>query len=200
MTAAANNQYRYAAELAQDANHAAEYGREIFESYSFQRDRMIEWDKILAPSRATVLVFVILFPVITMVEYLFSEELYRDVLPRFPWAMGLVFAVLAIVIAFRLFLGLQIISLRRKFNAAVRQNNKLTIDAVQEFIKAQELGYNIFENPVAKSIQQIYKPETKTEDSVRTIKAEFQKNGSLTKKAVNVDMDFDSHGPHTVLL
>src|SRR5689334_22890600 len=99
MSAASNNQYRYAAELAQDANHAAEYGRELYKLYSDQNNRMVEWDRTIAPSRATVLAFVILFPVIAMVEYLFSEELYQDVLPRHPWAMGLIFAVLATVIS-----------------------------------------------------------------------------------------------------
>src|SRR4030095_2955310 len=99
MPAAANNQYRYAAERAQDANHAAEYGREIFKTYSYQRDRMIEWDRTFAPSRATVVALAILFAVIAVVQYSFSVELYRDVLLRFPWAIGLIFAVIAIVIA-----------------------------------------------------------------------------------------------------
>jgi len=307
MTAAANNQYRYAVELAQDANHAAEYGRETFESYSYQRDRMIEWDRTLAPSRATALAFVVLFPVIAIAEYLFSEELYRDVLPRYPWAMGLIFAVLAIVIAelivyrffeakrqwkanelsrselwkiqpeavinkqvikitqrqliigmmlfitmaailfymscdrvnrmidtgvrvntfgpidllpvilyvvevftgifiwyiiLRLFLGLQVASLRRKFNAAARQSNELTIDAVQEFIIAKELG--TVDGSLTLNIASFLRlsPEAgnKTEDSVRTIKPEFQTNGSLSKKTVNVDIGIDSQSPHTVFL
>jgi hypothetical protein len=99
MSAAPNKQYQYAAELAQDANHAADHATEIFGSYSYQRDRLIEWDRTMAPSRATVIAFVILFPAIAMAEYLFSKELYGDVLSRYPWAMVLIFAVLAVVIA-----------------------------------------------------------------------------------------------------
>src|SRR4051812_21734487 len=99
MSAAPNNQYQYAAEVAQDANHAAEHATEIFGSYSYQRDRMIEWDRTMAPSRATVMAFVILFPVIAMAEYLFSKELYGNILSLYPWAIGLIFAALAILIA-----------------------------------------------------------------------------------------------------
>ena len=305
MSAAANNQYRYAVELTQDANHAVAYGREIFKSYSYQRDRMTEWDRTLSPSRATVLAFAILFPIIAMVEYLFSEELYRDVLPRYPWAMGLIFAVLAIVIAelivyrffqakrqwkanelkrselwknqpeavinkqvikitqrqliigillfitmiailsylswdrvnrmidasarvnafgpidllpvilyvfevftgmfiwyiiLRSFLGLQVASLRRKFNSAARQCNQLTIDAVQEFIKAKELGTvdaNLTLN-IASFLRLSPEAGNKTEDAVRKIKPEVQANGSVSRKTVNVRIDIDSQGPHTV--
>jgi hypothetical protein len=378
MSDAANNQYRYAAELAQDANHAAEKGRELHEDYSDQSKRKVQWDRTIAPSRATVVAFVILFPVIAIVEYLFSEELYRDVLPRHPWAMGLIFAVLAIVIAelivyrffeakrqwkanelkrsdswkdqpdevinkqvvkitqrqlvigivlfitmvgilsymswdrvvrliaagertnpfgpidllpmilyvfevftgmfiwyiiLRLFLGVKVKSLKRDFDAAVRACSELTIDAVQAFNKAEGLGYNIFQNPVTKSIQEAFcrndalteargsdyikeqtiavfpvqlrllhlgsndpvignvqvgtdykfssatgtadgnlnfnvdtflrlSPEVgnKTEDSIRTIKVEYQTNGVPIRKEKNVAIDIDAQGPHTIFL
>jgi hypothetical protein len=95
----AQNEYRFAAELAQDANHAAEDGRRVYERFSYLQERKIEWDRTIAPQRATMLAFVILFPVIAFVEYLFSEELYRDILPNHPWAIGLIFAVVAVIIA-----------------------------------------------------------------------------------------------------
>jgi hypothetical protein len=93
------NEYRYAAELAQDANHAAEDGRKIYTIYEDQLKRLVEWDRTIAPQRATFIAFIVLFPFIAVAEYLFSEELYRDVLPKYPWAMGIIFGILAIVIA-----------------------------------------------------------------------------------------------------
>jgi hypothetical protein len=320
MPTAPNNQYQYAAELAQDANHAAKHATEIFGSYSYQRDRMIEWDRTMAPSRATVMAFVILFPVIAMAEYLFSKELYGDVLSRYPWAMGLIFAVLAIIIAesfvytffkakrqwkaselkrseswmnqpvavikkqvikitqrqliiaillfitmiatltymssysvdrmigagirvnsfgpidlmpvilfafevftgmfiwyiiLRLFLGLEVASLRRKFNTAARVCNKLRMEAVQEFIRAERnvhlaTDYKFTSAPgivdgnltlnLASFLRLCPEVGSEREDFVRTLKAEFEMNGSISKEAVNVDVDIELQDPHTVLL
>jgi hypothetical protein len=320
MSAAPNNQYQYAAELAQDANHAAEYATEIFGSYSYQRDRMIEWDRTMAPSRATATALVILFPVIAIIEYFFSEELYRNVVSRYPWAMGLIFAALAILIAelivytffktkrqwkaselkrseswinqpvavikkhvikitqrqllvgillfismiailtymswysvdrmidagvrinsfgpiyllpvigyvfevftgmfiwyiiLRLFLGLEVASLRRKFNTAARVCNKLRMEAVQEFIRAERnihlaTDYKFRSDQgtvdgsltlnLASFLRLCPEVGNKREDFVRTIKAELETNGSISKEAVNVDVDIDSQEPQSVLL
>ncbi len=261
MPSNAENEYRYAAELAQDANHAAEDGREVHAKYTYQRTRLIEWDRTIAPQRATMLAFVILFPVIAVVEYLFSEELYRDLLPRSPWAMGLIFAVLAVIIAellvyrffevkrqwkanelkrseqwrdqvdkiinrhikaitrkqfwigmvlmlvmsfilsymswdrvhrminagerinafgpvdvlpvilylfeiitgmfiwyviLRIALGYQVRKLKKRFDKSVRQCSELTIDAVGAFNRAEKQGYDFFQEPVTKSIQEAF--------------------------------------------
>ena len=74
-------------------------------------EKLENWDKIM--SNAYVVQFTIAFVVICVLEYYFSREIYRDILPQAPWVIGIGIIFISIVIA-ELLVGIMSSHIRRK--------------------------------------------------------------------------------------
>ena len=91
------NLYSISDEVASRANSASKKARDAFEILKPEEDRLNQWDKIM--SNAYVVPFTIAFVVICILEYYFSREIYRDILPQAPWVIGIGIIFISIVIA-----------------------------------------------------------------------------------------------------
>jgi hypothetical protein len=196
-----------------------------------------------------------------------------DLLPIILYIFEVFTGMFIWYVVLRALLGIDVYFLKKKFDASVRRCSELTINTVQAFNRAEKLGYNIFGNQVAKSIQEAFcrndslteangidyiseqtiglfpiklklfhhgsndplignvkvitdykfsgaegtdngnlqmnlesilrlkqEPGNRTEDSLRIILVEYHKNGALERKNVEVAIDMDLEGPHTVFL
>lgn len=91
----AQNEYGMARDAAKRASAAANDARALLAEYKNSNERLINWKHIMAT--ALVKPFTAIFVAIVVVEAAFSWEIYRELLPRAPWAIAL------IVICFALF-------------------------------------------------------------------------------------------------
>ncbi|OEK09526.1 hypothetical protein A8C32_12520 [Flavivirga aquatica] len=91
------NLYTISDEVASRANSASKRARDTFEILKPNEEKLKQWDKIM--SNAYVVPFTIAFVVICILEYYFSREIYRDILPQAPWVIGVGIIFISIVIA-----------------------------------------------------------------------------------------------------
>ena len=91
------NLYSISDEVASRANSASKRARDTFEILKPNEEKISQWDKIM--SNAYVVPFTISFIVICILEYYFSREIYRDILPQAPWVIGIGIIFISIVIA-----------------------------------------------------------------------------------------------------
>lgn len=91
------NLYSISDEVAARANSASKRARDTFEILKPNEEKLSQWDKIM--SNAYVVPFSIAFVVICILEYYFSREIYRDILPQAPWVIGIGIIFISIVIA-----------------------------------------------------------------------------------------------------
>ncbi|AXO80567.1 hypothetical protein DZC78_09285 [Olleya aquimaris] len=91
------NLYSISDEVAARANSASKRARDTFEVLKPEEAKLNQWDKIM--SNAYVVPFTISFIVICILEYYFSREIYRDILPQAPWVIGIGIIFISIVIA-----------------------------------------------------------------------------------------------------
>ena len=91
------NLYTISDEVASRANSASKRARDTFEILKPEEKKLSQWDKIM--SNAYVVPFTISFIVICILEYYFSREIYRDILPQAPWVIGIGIIFISIVIA-----------------------------------------------------------------------------------------------------
>lgn len=91
------NLYSISDEVASRANSASKKARDAFEILKPDEEKLSQWDKIM--SNAYVVPFTIAFIVICILEYYFSREIYRDILPQAPWVIGIGIIFISIVIA-----------------------------------------------------------------------------------------------------
>ncbi len=89
--------YTISDEVASRANSASKRARDTFEILKPDEEKLNSWDKIM--SNAYVVPFTIAFVVICILEYYFSREIYRDILPQAPWVIGVGIIFISIVIA-----------------------------------------------------------------------------------------------------
>jgi len=89
--------YTISDEVASRANSASKRARDVFEILKPDEEKLKDWDKIM--SNAYVVPFTIAFVVICVLEYYFSREIYRDILPQAPWVIGVGIIFISIVIA-----------------------------------------------------------------------------------------------------
>lgn len=93
----AENLYSISDEVASRANSASKRARDTYEILKPDEEKLTQWDKIM--SNAYVVPFTIAFVVICILEYYFSREIYRDILPQAPWVIGIGIIFISIVIA-----------------------------------------------------------------------------------------------------
>lgn len=93
----AENLYSISDEVASRANSASKRARDAFDILKPDEEKLSQWDKIM--SNAYVAPFSIAFVVICVLEYYFSREIYRDILPQAPWIIGVGIIFISIVIA-----------------------------------------------------------------------------------------------------
>ncbi len=93
----AENLYSISDEVASRANSASKRARDTFDILKPDEEKLSQWDKIM--SNAYVVPFSIAFVVICILEYYFSREIYRDILPQAPWVIGIGIIFISIVIA-----------------------------------------------------------------------------------------------------
>lgn len=93
----AENLYSISDEVASRANSASKRARDTFDILKPDEEKLAQWDKIM--SNAYVVPFSIAFVVICILEYYFSREIYRDILPQAPWVIGIGIIFISIVIA-----------------------------------------------------------------------------------------------------
>lgn len=105
------NLYTISDELASRASSASKIARDAHESLQPNAEKLENWDKIM--SNAYVVQFTIAFVVICVLEYYFSREIYRDILPQAPWVIGIGIIFISIVIA-ELLVGIMSSHIRRK--------------------------------------------------------------------------------------
>ncbi len=90
--------------LAAKANASTQNARELLTEYNQQKERLDNWKKIMSTS--PVIIFTVFFIIVSITEYLFSKEIYREVSDQFPWivAIGLFAAGIGIseMIAYKL--------------------------------------------------------------------------------------------------
>ncbi len=98
-------------ELASRANSSSKRARDTFEIVKPDEEKLSQWDKIM--SNAYVVPFTIAFVVICILEYYFSREIYRDILPQAPWVIGIGIIFISIVIA-ELMVGMLSSNIRNK--------------------------------------------------------------------------------------
>ena len=79
-----------------------------------------------------------------------------DLLPVILYIFEVFTGMFIWYIILRLFLGITVRSLKKKFHKSVDQCSELTIDAVQAFNKAEENGYDVFKNPVMRAVQEAF--------------------------------------------
>jgi len=91
------NLYTISDEVAARANSAFKRARDTFNILKPNEEKISQWDKIM--SNAYVVPFTISFLVICVLEYYFSREIYRDILPQAPWVIGIGIIFISIVIA-----------------------------------------------------------------------------------------------------
>lgn len=91
------NLYSISDEVASRANSASKRARDAFNILKPDEEKLSHWDKIM--SNAYVVPFTIAFIVICILEYYFSREIYRDILPQAPWVIGIGIIFISIVIA-----------------------------------------------------------------------------------------------------
>ncbi len=91
------NLYSISDEVASRANSASKRARDTFNLLTPGEEKLSQWDKIM--SNAYVTPFTIAFVVICVLEYYFSREIYRDILPQAPWIIGVGIIFISIVIA-----------------------------------------------------------------------------------------------------
>ncbi len=91
------NLYSISDEVASRANSASKRARDTFNILKPNEEKLMQWDKIM--SNAYVVPFTIAFVVICILEYYFSREIYRDILPQAPWVIGIGIIFISIVIA-----------------------------------------------------------------------------------------------------
>ena len=91
------NLYSISDEVAARANSASKRARDTFKILKPNEEKLSQWDKIM--SNAYVVPFSIAFVVICILEYYFSREIYRDILPQAPWVIGIGIIFISIVIA-----------------------------------------------------------------------------------------------------
>lgn len=91
------NLYSISDEVAARANSASKKARDAYEIVKPDEEKLSQWDKIM--SNAYVVPFSIAFVVICILEYYFSREIYRDILPQAPWVIGIGIIFISIVIA-----------------------------------------------------------------------------------------------------
>jgi len=91
------NLYTISDEVASRANSAAKRARDTYKLLKPNEEKIGDWDKIM--SNAYVVPFFIAFVVICVLEYYFSREIYRDILPQAPWIIGVGIIFISIVIA-----------------------------------------------------------------------------------------------------
>lgn len=91
------NLYSISDEVASRANSASKRARDTFNRLKPNEEKLDQWDKIM--SNAYVVPFTIAFVVICILEYYFSREIYRDILPQAPWIIGVGIIFISIVIA-----------------------------------------------------------------------------------------------------
>jgi len=89
--------FKISDELASRANTASKRARDTFEALKPNEEKLAKWDQIM--SNAYVVPFTIAFVVICILEYYFSREIYRDILPQAPWVIGVGIIFISIVIA-----------------------------------------------------------------------------------------------------
>jgi len=96
-TEKSENLYSISDEVASRANSASKRARDTFDILKPDEEKLSQWDKIM--SNAYVVPFSIAFVVICVLEYYFSREIYRDILPQAPWVIGVGIIFISIVIA-----------------------------------------------------------------------------------------------------
>lgn len=89
--------YKIADEVAARANESAKIYGKANEEYEIEKTILEKWDNIMSNSYVTQ--FTIAFVIICVLEYAFSYEIYRDILPIAPWIIGFGFIVISIVIS-----------------------------------------------------------------------------------------------------
>ena len=93
----AAKEYEYSNSLAQLANEKAKDAQATLAKYNEEAERINNWNRIM--SVAPVNQFFLLYIIITIAEFYFSQEIYKVALPRFPWLVAIALAAIGIFIS-----------------------------------------------------------------------------------------------------
>ncbi|MGC8866151.1 MAG: hypothetical protein ACP5O2_10585 [Bacteroidales bacterium] len=93
--AKALNYYHEAEDYADKANALAADAREYQQKYAQLNELLEKWDIIMRGNHP--LIYTVIFVIVTIVEYLFSIDLYKDLLPQTPWIIPIGIAVVSVI-------------------------------------------------------------------------------------------------------
>jgi len=79
------------------ANHAIADARKTLKEYEEQKKRLTNWKLIM--SMEPVNMFTFFFIVVAIAEFIFSYEIYREMVPRAPWVMAIAFFGVGIILS-----------------------------------------------------------------------------------------------------
>lgn len=120
----AKKEFEIADTIARKANKFANDANLFYQEYTEQKDRLYNWKNIMAT--APVLLFTIIFIIVSIGEYLVSKEIYREFNDKVPWLIAVVFFISGVFISE--FLAYKMFRQKRewKFFEQKRDRNNLT--------------------------------------------------------------------------
>lgn len=89
--------YEISHNYASRANAKANEARIILEQYIDQKDRLENWKRIM--SMAPINLFTFFFVIVAIAEFVFSYDIYREMIRNYPWIMAIAFFGVGIIVS-----------------------------------------------------------------------------------------------------
>jgi len=138
----AKKEFEVADTFAKKANDAVHTANSAFKEYTTEKDRLDNWKSIM--STAPVVLFTVIFFIVSFGEYMVSKEIYREFNDRFPWAI--VFFIAGVFVSE--FLVYKMFKQKRNWKRYEMDrdsnNDNLTDDEKEASIKKVTNNYFIF--------------------------------------------------------
>jgi len=140
----AKKEFEIADGLAKSANESVQTASLSLKDYKEEKNRLVNWKSIM--STAPVLLFTVIFLIVSVGEYLVSKEIYREFNANFPWLIAIVFFVAGVFVSE--FLVYKLFKQKRNWKRFEidrdPNNNSLTDDEKAASIKKITTNFFIF--------------------------------------------------------
>jgi len=140
----AKKEFEVADKLASQANESAHAANIALKKYKEENDRLTNWKSIMAT--APVVLFTIIFFIVSVGEYMVSKEIYREFNDNYPWLIAIVFFVAGVFISE--FLVYKIFKQKRNWKRYELNrdpnNDSLTDDEKSNAVQKVTTNYFIF--------------------------------------------------------